>query len=438
MLEGSTNKEDKEEDVNDKGDAVNSAEEWQEFSAAPSAMTLPELYRNFQKQMADNVLARSPKDNELTRVQFLRERLSVAEKAVLEKDEMYTAGKDITEKDIHDVAKLQGHQISAYQTLNDSFLASLEKNQHYIQLVRHALDKQDVTPENVRAIIVDWKQQLDTGLMVASGAESASSSEASEAQYPIPLNTSSFRAFVHHCARSKFADLTHDVQYSKPHNELGKYDYTLAEDLWAKIEATRYSRLETNVKGIMPRVKKWLDIIPQALSYKEMDEREQLTPFKMGESKEYREERKRQVPGHEPSMEQKQDKAVARAVANAFAKERETLRKQHCELPDPIRIEMQFNLGVIPISKSRQSYFSAARKSISGSQQWQTEFKGHRLADEALISFPERKASAAKVLTPHYQLGRIAANKQLTDPSESVDPAVAEMTENLRKFKIGS
>jgi len=416
-----------------------SADEWQAFSSGSSEksapMTLAEIYKNFQDMMVENILARPKVDNELTKVQFLSERLSEPKSEELDKGRL-----SINEKDIEDAAKLQAEQITAYQRLNNAFLSSLAQNQHYIKCVSDALAGQDITPENVEAVIVDWKKQVESYLRVASGIDSESMIGGAEIKYPLPLEllqARSFGAFVNHCASSKFSDLTHDVRYSKDDQDLTKYDRELADKVWDKIEVARFKRLESNFPGIKDRVDKWNKIIPLPLLYDQIAEREKLNPFKEGENKEYRKERQRLVPGHEPSLKQREAKAVARDIARG----KETLKKQHCELPEHIRVEMQFNLGIIPISKSRQNYLSCLASSVIGGEKWQTDFTGARMAEDMPVIFPARKEMVIKQLTPLFEK-RIQAHKHLCDESssrdtsESIGDSVALVTNNLKKFKI--
>lgn len=84
------------------------------------------------------------------------------------------------------------------------------------------------------------------------------------------------------------------------------------------------------------------------------------------------------------------------------------LKKQHHELDENLRVEMQ-KLGIRPVSKSRQDLTSATRHYIAGTDRWETEFhysNGSKVTDTA---FPVRKDQAKNSLMPalerHQKLG---------------------------------
>tara|TARA_R110002110_G_scaffold119309_2_gene293741 strand:- start:26855 stop:28081 length:1227 start_codon:yes stop_codon:yes gene_type:complete len=374
-----------------------------EFGQPNTQNAMLRIFRAYQESIIKLLLASQRIEHRLTKVQFLADR-------------MQEEGSAVMDSDITDAAKIQAHHIGAYQTLNVSFTEKQRIIQEYIQLIRFEIKDKAVTPENVKHAMQALTAEVSPGKL--------------------------FSTFMNHCAHSSFVldAIVYEVRHAKKNTELTEEDVEIANGVWRQVEEQRYKRLKQKVTDIMAKVEKWHDIIPQPLTDKEMVERERLNPFEPGEDKEYRAERRRLVPGHAASLKQIQDRAVAREAASSYARAKQPLHKQHCELGDQERLEMQFKLGIHPFSKSRQGYGELVLNTVTGNQSWLSKFEGAQLDPDLPVLFPARKEHAIKTLTPFLQLRRDASRK-LADDSfepEANREEVDTLMDDLKKLKIST
>lgn len=382
--------------------------------------SLDELFQQFQANIV-RYLAETPKeDHRLTKAQFLGARFSESEIA--------SDSSDIT---LEAALAKQAEQIAQYQLLSQSFTHKQQNVLTYLDLIRAGLNSQPVTTEHVRNLLLNWQNEINLSLRISAGQaeplqSSPSSASSAETLYQsAPLFTGDFHAFIKHALSLPdiLEKIVYEVRYNKGDAQLTEEDVQLAEISWADRLQAQFARLAAVDKHVTPMVEEWHKLKPQALTYAQMAQREQINrkPYQPDESVADRKMRYQDISGYEPRLEQIKDASIVQNLAERARKAKHPIAKQHCELPDRERIEMQFELGIRPFSKSRESYTRALLNTVTGSQTWQTSFNGARLDPEHPVAFPERRAIAQKVVEPFLQL-RNMIHKKLTTPV-NLDPS---------------
>ncbi|MCS5708438.1 hypothetical protein CC99x_005905 [Candidatus Berkiella cookevillensis] len=417
-----------------------------EAEALRSELTIQLLFSDFQKKAAHVLLQNPPQANRLTKVQHLREKFAEEESSDLESTLSQAVDKQI-------------QQLSSYQLLAQAFEEKQNKVQNYLERIRAGLQDKPITMENIVPLLRKWVYELQLADKLASGqtlagnivSDSMESKLNSEA---LSNKISSFHAFLLHCLLSKtiLEKITHEVRYSKPAEQLTEDDIKTAIQLWDKIDKERYARLGSHFSASISKVEEWKSLMPQALSYEEMQERESTNPYpyQSDESQQDRRERRKHISGFEPCLKQLKQASVVQNLAERSRKEKIPVEKQHCELSDPQRLEMQFKLGIRPFSKSRQGYASLAFNMLTGNEAWLTDFEGAKLDSELPVIFPDRKEQVKKQLLPLMQRKLMLNQKFLTrssdasldhpdsaqiDASES-NQELDSIVERLHRFKI--
>lgn len=390
------------------------------------------LFSNFQKKAARVLLDSEMQPNRVTKVQYLREKF---EKEKAENQEVPLAEEvDSSELILSQAVDKQIQQLSSYQILAQSFEQRQKDVQEYLQLIRVGLQDKPVTIENVAVVLKKWLEEFKLADKIASGqissasiAQSSMSSESSG--IPLPNKSGAFHAFLTHCLISKsiLEKITHEVRYSKPSEQLTEEDVKTALLLWDQIDRERYARLESHFRSVIPKVEEWKSLIPQALTYEEMQERERTNPrpYHAEETKRDRRERRMHISGFEPCLQQLKQGSVVQNLAERSRKEKTPVIKQHCELLDHQRLEMQYELGIRPFSKNRQGYGTLAFSLITGHDVWQTEFVGAKLDSDLPPIFPDRKKQVAKQLLPLMER-KLALNQKLLTSGVIVESSSSE------------
>lgn len=417
-----------------------------EEKALISEKTIQELFSSFQKKAARLLLENPPQENRLTKIQHLIEKFN-------------EEPSNDSETIISQAVEKQIHQLSSYQLLAQDFEKKKNEVQNYLQLIRAGLQDKPVTIENITVLLKKWMNALQLADKLASGQTLSDNivqnSVVSELKSEDLANkTGFFHAFLSHCLFSKtiLEKITHEVRYSKSDEQLTEEDVKTAILLWDKIDTDRYARLAAHFSAAIPKVKEWKSLIPQALSYEEMREREDTNPYsyKPDESKQDRRERRKHISGFAPCLQQLKQASIVQNLAKRSRKEKIPVEKQHCELPDSQRLEMQFKLGIRPFSKSRQGYVSLAFNVLTGNEAWQTDFVGAKLDSELPVIFPDRKEQVKRQLLPLMERKLMLNQKFLTrssdtsldhpdsaqiDPSES-NQELDSIVARLHQFKL--
>ena len=393
--------------------------EEKEEKALSSEDSIQLLFAGFQKKAARVLLQNPPQANRLTKVQYLRERFAEEESSD-------------SEAIISQAVEKQIQQLSSYQLLAQDFEKKKNEVQNYLQLIRSGLQDKPVTIENITVLLKKWIYELQLADKLASGQMSSvniveSSIKSEVKNEDLPNKTGFFHAFLSHCllSRTILEKIEHEVRYSKPVEQLTEEDIKTAIQLWNKIDQERYTRLATHFSAAILKVEEWKKLMPQSLSYEEMQERERTNPYpyQTNESKQDRRERRKHISGFEPCLQQLKQASVVKNLAERSRKEKIPVEKQHCELPDAERLERQFQLGIRPFSKNRQSYASLAFNVLTGNEAWQTEFVGAKLDSDFPITFPDRRDEVKKRLLPLMERKLKLNQRFLT--SSSIDASLS-------------
>jgi len=251
--------------------------------------------------------------------------------------------------------------------------------------------------------------------------------------------------------------ITEIVQLVRQGSEITEEEAIIAEQRWAQTLTEQMKRLRErsnkqggSLENIVGRVTEWNAKIPNSLTDEEARVRNEKRNYQVNEagsegeskdeSKDERDARIAAVNGLPFCVEQIRKKAVARNLAKTAHEEKRAIGKQHCELPEPIRLEMQ-SLGVRQVSPSRQGV-SGAINYLYGSDCWKTNKftleldPEKRFADDQEQTFPERKANHAKNLEPLIiRRFEIEKSRGSVKGSES-NAEYEEVIQRLEKFAM--
>lgn len=394
---------------------------------------LNKIHNEQQEAMISLLFEQPIEKNKLSKAQFLIENLGIEK--------------------THPALKKQAQQITDYHQLNQIFSKKQEDILEYIGLIRTALKDASPTVDNIRDILNVWKDQVQSVQLRDAAIKDAFLIPADPALKITLPKTEGFLAFLEHCLNKQMPkileSIAFEVQYTKPHNELTSKDIALANERWQQQTEAQFARLKNHTSSeSIAKIKNWYEQIPSALTDREKKtiESNNTYPYTPLESKENRESRIEYISGCKARREQLNKASVARSLELAERKAKTLFcdpksapyAKQKCELSDKDRVEMQIQLGILPVSKSRNSYFGALRSTVSGTPSYQTEFSGARLDNDQLPSFPDRRELAKKMLTRLFEQ-RVARHPKVVEvasKTETPEEMLSQVISKVKKMKI--
>lgn len=385
---------------------------------------LEEMLTEHLEKLTEYFTGQEEQPHRLTKVQFQRQKNTETESRVPQIDPKLVAGQ-LASKIVQ--AQLKDREFNSHQQTMNAFKQALVV----------ALNDKPITADNVEATLKNWLEQREQHYGLKPIAESSEGATSIERLKPELLTDPLLGSFIQRYLRSPFlrTQLTEALRFLKVDTALTEDDVKAASRQWDVVQNSRIQRFEEKVRGGTKTVEEWNRVIPNALTYEQMSERERLNPYKEDEEKDYRSERRRQVPGNRDCLSYMKQKEVAKDTAGRFRSEKKVLPKQHHELPEAIRLEMQQKLGIVPVSRSREGMASAVIGAVVGTRTWQTKFEGAMFDPELPTLFPERQERIKEKLTPLFQR-RVEMQAKLEDSGNSVDPEVEQLAQNLARIKV--
>lgn len=318
-----------------------------------------------------------------------------AQKTIL--DNKYPDSPEKKEEILAKIAKNQIRNMTSYEILNEKFAEKAEVVQLVLQILKIKLGQDPITPTAVEAHLNAWhteilnNQKIDAGIITDTEKT---------ANYPNIQSPHLLAILLHakDAKRGALQAITDEIQYLLTDNEAEiKKQVMLANESWQQIEANWLTEVNDRNPTLANNIKTWLTRIPPMLNEDQTWERDNIRNFvpEQHETKEERKKARSLVNGYEPITNLNRDKAKACLKAG----ELKPLRRTHEELSESMRTEMQFELGIRKISRSRQGRVTAIYSLVTGYEQWQQEFvTGADGRKTSHSPFPVRKAEAQSLL----------------------------------------
>lgn len=349
------------------------------------------------------------------------------------------------------------------RTKHELLDAEHEEREHIaaqvIQAIKIKLGAKEASSDNVKAIIIAWRDEILTVKKMAGGhkLEPVSKDVAKEGKFA-EIKSPLLLAFLTHATRVPSA-IAYEVRFlgisDKSTQSEAEQAGKMANQAWMAIEAERMKRLQEIDKQLAANVQSWQKDVPACLTDEQIKERDRLREFKpeREEERQSREAAIARVNGFPAIVERNRQAAVSRATEKRLKQSKQKLVRQMAEHPEEERELMQLRYGVLPISASRQEgvLFKAAGKLGIGC--WQNDFetdpeklyedyhykdaKPHRAVldhDQKGVTWPERKQQTQAIATVQMPKRVYAQSKVKEDPSLTI-LYKARLERDKSKFK---
>lgn len=261
---------------------------------------------------------------------------------------------------------------------NDRVLISSQ----VIRIIKNRLNGKEPNAKNVFEVIKNWIEEQEMSMAIKAGilpkpvVQEAAPAPESGPKGVTNIDSPLLLAYLTHALTipSIIADEVRffDISENSSQNE--------AEAAGAKANEVWNVQIAAKKKAtgdIIANVEEWFSVSPDALTYAQMRERDQLRSFEAlsNEDRKTRDAARSRVRGYQPVSEYNQDAAVAVATEKRFKSEKKTAHRQMSEHTEKERILMQKRLGTLPISATRQEGLLAKAGGLVGIGKWQNDFE---------------------------------------------------------------